>query len=286
MNSTDLVTGLLTGGLYALVALGLSLAFGVMRLINLAHGVLVIGAAYFAYWIFGEIGLGAFAALPLVIVAAALVGYLLQRLLLTHVMLDSFLLGIIATFGLAIIAETAFAVGFTSNARSLPSGLSVESFVVFGTTIRSILLVGFGLAVVLCVALHLGIQKTRIGSRLRAAAAEPQIAELMGINVRQVFALTLALATGIAALAGILEGVTSSITPTSDQAILLTGMTVVVLGGVGNVLGTLVAGIALGLIQAIGVGIFGGGYSNLVVYVVFFGALALRPSGLFGGQAL
>ena len=132
MSATDLVNGFLLGGLYVLVALGLSLAFGVMRLINLAHGALVIGAAYLALWLFTEAGLEPFAALPLVVLAAAVFGYLLQRVLLTHLMLQSFLLGIVGTFGLAIIAETAFAVGFTSDPQSLPSALGVAGFTVFG----------------------------------------------------------------------------------------------------------------------------------------------------------
>ena len=286
MSATDLVNGFLLGGLYVLVALGLSLAFGVMRLINLAHGALVIGAAYLALWLFIEAGLAPFAALPLVVIAAALFGYLTQRLLLTHLMLRSYLLPIVGTFGLAIIAETAFAVGFTSNTRSLPSGLGVAGFTVLGTTVRTGLLLAFGLAVVLSLALHVGIRRTRLGAMLRASAAEPRTAQLMGINVPHLFALTLALAAGLAAVAGILEGVNASFMPTSDQAILLTGIAVVVIGGVGNVLGTLVAGLGLGLVQAIGIGIFGGGYSNLVIYVVFFIVLTLRPTGLFAGSGL
>jgi branched-chain amino acid transport system permease protein len=286
VSATDLVNGFLLGGLYVLVALGLSLAFGVMRLINLAHGALVIGAAYLALWLFIEAGLAPFAALPLVVIAAALFGYLTQRLLLTHLMLRSYLLGIVGTFGLAIIAETAFAVGFTSNTRSLPSGLGVAGFTVLGTTVRTGLLLAFGLAVVLSLALHAGIRRTRLGAMLRASAADPGTAQLMGINVPHLFALTLALAAGLAAVAGILEGVNASFMPTSDQAILLTGIAVVVIGGVGNVLGTLVAGLALGLVQAIGIGVFGGGYSNLVIYVVFFIVLTLRPTGLFARSGL
>ena len=161
MSATDLVNGFLLGGLYVLVALGLSLAFGVMRLINLAHGALVIGAAYLALWLFSQAGLGAFAALPLVVIAAALFGYLLQRMLLTHLMMHSFLLGIVGTFGLAIIAETAYAVGFTSDPQSLTSALGTAGFTVAGVTIRGGLLLAFALAVVLSLALHLVIGQTR-----------------------------------------------------------------------------------------------------------------------------
>ncbi len=286
MSATDLVNGVLIGGLYVLVALGLSLVFGVLRLINLAHGALVVGAAYLALWLSNEAGLQAFAALPLVVVAAAVFGYALQRVLLTDLLLKAPEVGIVGTFGLAVIAEAAFAAGFTSNAQGLSSSLGSSGVTIAGVTMRSSLLLAFALAVVLSLGLHLVIRRTRPGTALRAAAANPATAALMGINVNQIFALTLALAAALAAVAGVLDGVSASFVPTSDQALLLTGIAVVVVGGVGNVLGTLVAGLGLGLVQAIGVGLFGGGYSNLVIYVVFFVTLAVRPSGLLAGRSL
>jgi branched-chain amino acid transport system permease protein len=286
MNATDLVNGLLTGGLYVLVALGLSLVFGVLRLINLAHGVLVVGAAYLALWLGSAAGLGPFVALPFVVIVAALFGYLLQRVLLTHLLLEGLAVGIVGTFGLAIIAEAAFASGFTSNVQSLPSSLGSSGVTIGGVTMRLSLLLAFALAVVLSVTLDLVIRRTRPGAALRAAAAQPATAQLMGINVGAVFAGTLAIAAALAAIAGVLVGVSASFTPTSDQALLLTGIAVVVVGGVGNLIGTLLAGLGLGLVQAIGVGLLGGGYSNLVIYLVFFVTLALRPTGLLGRGTL
>ena len=286
MNATTLVNGLLMGGLYALVALGLSLVFGVLRLINLAHGVLVVGGAYGALEATRLLHVGPFVALPLVVVVAAVVGYLLQRLVLTNLLLKGPEAGIVGTFGLAVLGEAAFAAGFTSNGNSLESSVATASITIGGVTLEMVLVVACSLAVVLAVLLELGLKRTRAGSVLRAAAKDPATAELMGIDVRKVFALTVALASALAAVAGVLYGVASSFSPTSDTSLLLIAVAVVVVGGVGNVTGTLVAGLAVGLVQAVSVGLFGGGYSDFTVYLLFFVVLVLRPTGLLGRGAL
>jgi branched-chain amino acid transport system permease protein len=267
------------------VALGLSLVFGVLRLINLAHGVLVVGAAYAALEVFQLVHLGPFAALPIVVVIAGAFGYLLQRLLLTNLLLKGPEAGIVGTFGVAVLGEAAFAAGFTSNGNALSSSLATASVTVGGVTLELVLVVACGLAVVLAGALQLGLRRTRAGAVLRAAAKDPGTAELMGIDVRQVFALTVAVAAALAAVAGVLYGVATSFIPTSDTSLLLIAVAVVVVGGVGNVVGTLVAGLAMGLVQAISVSLFGGGYSDFTVYLLFFVMLVLRPRGLFGQGA-
>lgn len=286
MNATTLANGLLMGGLYALVALGLSLVFGVLRLINLAHGVLVIGGAYAALELTQLLHIGPFAALPIVVVVAALFGYALQRLLLTNLLLKGPEAGIVGTFGLAVLGEAAFAAGFTSNGNGLQSSVATASITIGGVTLEVVLVVACALAVVLAVLLELGLGRTRAGSVLRAAAKDPATAELMGIDVRKVFAVTVALAGALAAVAGVLYGVASSFSPTSDTSLLLIAVAVVVVGGVGNVTGTLLAGLAVGLVQAVSVSLFGGGYSDFTVYLLFFVVLVLRPTGLLGRGAL
>ena len=285
MNATTLVNGALEGGLYALVALGLSLVFGVLRLINLAHGVLVIGAAYAALELFELFRLGPFAALPIVIVVAAVFGYLLQRLMLTNLLLKGPEAGIVGTFGLAVLGEAAFAAAFTSNGVSLQSSLATSSFKIGGVTLEMVLVTACAIAVACAGALQFGLKRTRAGSVLRAAAKDPSTAELMGINVRLVFALTVALAAALAAVGGVLYGVSTGFAPTSDTSLLLIAVAVVVVGGVGNITGTLVAGLAMGLVQAISVSVFGGGYADFTVYVLFFVVLIARPKGLFGQGA-
>ena len=286
MNATTLVNGVLEGGLYALVALGLSLIFGVLRLINLAHGVLVIGAAYAALELFELFHLGPFAALPIVIVVAAVFGYLLQRLMLTNLLLKGPEAGIVGTFGLAVLGEAAFAAAFTSNGVSLQSSLATSSVKIGGVTLEMVLVAACAIAIACAGGLQFGLKYTRAGAMLRAAAKDPSTAELMGINVRLVFALTVALAAALAAVGGVLYGVSTGFAPTSDTSLLLIAVAVVVVGGVGNVTGTLVAGLAMGLVQAISVSVFGGGYADFTVYVLFFVVLIARPKGLFGQGAL
>ena len=166
------------------------------------------------------------------------------------------------------------------------SSLSTSGFTVGGVQVRTIYLVAFLIAGVLCVGVHLLLTRTRAGTRVRAAAADPSTAGLMGIALRRVYATTFALAAAVTALGGVLLGVTFSFTPTTGTQYLLIGIAVVVLGGVGNVLGTLAGALLLGLVQSLAAAQFGGGYRDLSVYLLFFIVLALRPQGLFARKAL
>ncbi len=280
------VNGLLLGGLYALIALGLSLVFGVLRLVNLAHGELLLGGSYLAYVLQDQFGLGPLIALPVVVVLIGAVAYLLQRFLLTDLLLRGPEGALVATFGLSLLIQGVFTQGFTSDARSLKSSLSTSGLAVGSIHIRTSYLVSFGIAAVLCVSTHLALTRTRAGSRLRAAAADPATAGLMGIDVRGIYALTFAIGAALAALGGVLLGITFSFTPTTGTAYLLVGIAVVVIGGVGNVLGTFFGALGLGLIQSLAAYQFGGGYRDLAVYLVFFAVLAIRPQGLFTRRAL
>lgn len=285
MSAGTLLNGLLLGGMYAIIALGLSLVFGVLRLINLAHGELVVGGAYLALVLYQDVGWNPWVSIPVVVVAAGVVGYVVQRYLLTGLMLKGPEPALVGTFGLSLLGQAAFAEAFTSNTRSLPSSLGTTGLHVGGAEVSAAYVLAFGAAVFLCVAVHLFLDRTRPGAVIRAAASDPRTADLLGSDVRRTYGLVFALAAGLAAIGGILYGVTFSFTPTTGPALLLIGFAVVVLGGVGNVFGTLLAGLAIGLVQAVGIAYFGGGYSNFIVYVVFFLVLVIRPTGLFGRAA-
>lgn len=275
------VNGVLLGGLYALIALGLSVVFGVLRLINLAHGELLIGGAYLAYVLSDQLGIGPLAALPIVLVVVAAVAYAVQRFLLTGLLLRGAEGALVATFGISLLAQGVFSQVFSSAPKSLNSSLSTAGFSLAGIHTRTSYLVAFLIAAVLCAAAHVVLTRTRAGTQVRAAAADPATAGLMGINVRGIYAITFALGAALAALGGVLLGVTFSFTPTTGTSYLLVGIAVVVLGGVGNVLGTFAGALVLGLIQSLAAYQFGGGYRDLAVYVVFFVVLAARPQGLF-----
>lgn len=283
--SDAIVNGLLLGGLYALVALGLSIIFGVLRLINLAHGELLIGGAYLAYVLGEHLGLGPFTALPIVVLVVAAIAYGLQRFLLTGLLLRGAEGALVATFGLSLLAQGLYSQWFSSNPKSLNSSLATSGLALGGIHTRTSYLVAFGIAAVLCAAAHLLLTRTRAGTRVRAAAADPATAGLMGINVRGIYAITFAFGAALAALGGVLLGVTFSFTPTTGTSYLLVGIAVVVLGGVGNVMGTFAGAVVLGLVQSVAAQVFGGGYRDLAVYVVFFVVLSVRPSGLFTRKA-
>ncbi len=281
MDVNAVVNGLLIGGFYAVVAMGLSLVFGVLRLINLAHGEIVVGGAYLAYVLGSAAGLDPFVAMPVVVVVVVVLAYLLQRYLLTGLLVKRPEGAMVATFGLALLAQGLFAQVFTSQPKSLSSPLSTSGFTLLGVQVRTIYVVAFVAGAALCLAVHLTLTRTRLGAMVRASAADPATAGLMGIDTGRVYAATFAVGAAIAALGGVLVGITFSVTPTTGTQYLLVGIAVVVLGGVGNVLGTFLGATFLGLVQSLAAAQFGGGYRDLTVYLLFFLVLAVRPRGLF-----
>jgi branched-chain amino acid transport system permease protein len=280
------INGLFVGGFYALVALGLSVVFGVLRLINLSHGELVVGGAYVASVLATDLGLGPFVVLPVALLVVGAISYVLQRHLLTGLLVNRPEGALVATFGLALLAQGLFTELFTSEPKALNSPLATSGVSVLGIDAPVMYVIGFVVGGVLCLATHLLLTRTRAGAVVRAAAADHATAGLVGIDVRRVYAITFGVSGAIAALAGVLMGVAFSFTPTTGTQYLLIGIAVVVLGGVGNVLGTFLAALFLGVIQALAAEVLGGGYQELAVYVTFFAVLVVRPQGLFARRAL
>ncbi len=281
MTLSDLVSGLLLGGFYALIALGLSLVFGVLKMVNLAHGELVIGGGYLAVALADSAGLSPLVSLPIVVVVVGLLAYGVQRVLLNPLLVRGANGPLVATFGLGLLAQAVFIKGFSSNPRSVPGSLATAGFDVGGVRVRTAYAVGFAVAAVVCSLVHLVMTRTRAGSTVRAAAADPATAELMGINVRNVYAVTFAVATAISAIGGVLVAATFSISPTSGAEYLLIGFAVVVLGGVGNIAGTFVGALLIGAAQTAGGAYLGGGYRTLTIYLLLLVVLVARPQGLF-----
>ncbi len=284
--SEAVLNGLMLGGVYALMALGLSLIFGVLRLINLAHGELVVGGSYLAFFAGQHLGLGPFIAAPIVVIVAMAIAYLLQRGILNSLLLRGSTGALVGTFGISLLIQGALAAGFSFQSKSLQSSTATTGIDVFGVRTRQIYVVAFVVGALLCAVTHLVLTRTRVGAVVRAAAADPVTAGLMGINVRRVYALTFSVAAGIAALSGVLVGTAFGFTPSSGAQYLVIGIAVVVLGGVGDVLGTFLGAIGLGLVQSIAAEQFGGGYRDLAVYILFFAILVTRPQGLLSRKAL
>ncbi len=282
MSIDTVVYGVLTGGLYATIALGLSLVFGVMHLVNLAHGALVVGGGYLAWIVVARSGLDPLLSLVVVCPVMFAIGYAIQRLLLTGLLRRGSESALVGTFGLLLLAQSIYTLLFTGAPRSLPSTVGTAGIDIGALRVRVIDLVALAIGVGLALAAAGAMRWTRFGSALRAASADPETASTMGIDVRHLYAVTFGIAAALAAVAGVVVGVGLSITPTSGLAFLTIGFTVVVLGGMGSMLGTLAAAIVVGLAQSFGGAVFGPVYQLLTVYLLFILLLWLRPQGLFG----
>jgi branched-chain amino acid transport system permease protein len=280
--ATAIVTGILLGGLFAVTALGLSLVFGVMRLINLVHGELVILGAYLAFEISTHTSIDPLVSLIAVVPAVIVLAYPIQRVLLTPVMRKGAEPALLTTFGLSIIAQNVFILIFSGDTRSLNAAYATSPLSFAGLQVPTIYVISFGFAVVLCGGAHLVLRRTAAGRAVRASAEDAEAAEVMGIDIRRVYAAIYALAAACAAVGGVLAGLTFSFDPSSGTTYLLTGFAVVVLGGLGNVKGTFYGGLLLGVIESVGASFFGDGYRDFIGFVAFLIILGVRPQGLFG----
>jgi branched-chain amino acid transport system permease protein len=279
---TQLTTALCLGGLYATVALGLTLVFGVMRLVNLAHGELLIGGGYLSLFASQHLGMDPLVSLVVVVPTLMLIAYPTQRILLNPLVAHGQEPPLVATFGLSIVAQTLFLMAWSGDDRSLSAGYGLSGVNVLGTRVRSIMVIALGVGIVLVGLTHLLLTRTRFGVALRAASEDPEAATSMGINVNHVYAATFAIGAGLAAFGGVLIGVAFSLTPTAGLTWLLRAFTVIVLGGMGSIVGTLAGGIGIALAEEYGALAFGPQYRDLIVFSLLVIVLVIRPQGLMG----
>jgi branched-chain amino acid transport system permease protein len=278
-----IIQGILTGGLYALFACGLSLMFGVMKLVNLAHGDLAVVAAYIGIGVIAVIHIPFLWSVPVVVAIMAALGYVLQRSLFQAAITRGELTTLIVTFGLSIVIENGLLQFFTANNRGIGTGSSLisSSFSIgAGLQIAWLDVVIFALAVVVLLSLQYFLSASKYGRLIRAVADDREAAQLSGADYRHVFGIAAALAFITVALAGIAYGMTTVVSPTTGtDTILLLAFAAVVIGGLGSLWGTLVGGIVLGVAQQIGAQI-NISYELLAGYIVFLAVLVIRPQGL------
>jgi branched-chain amino acid transport system permease protein len=277
-----ILQGVLTGGLYAMFAAGLSLIFGVMRLVNIAHGDLIVLAAYVALMATTALGVNPLVSLIIVVPAMALIGYALQRGLLNRTLGDDLLPPLLVTFGLSIIIQNGLLELFTADSRKLQAGaIEVATMqVTQGLWIGVLPLLQFAVAVGVIAGLQLLFYRTALGRAFRATSDDPAVAQLMGLDTRHIFALAMALSLAVVAIAGVFLAVRSNFDPAIGPARLIFGFEAVIIGGLGNLWGTLAGGVILGVSQAIGAQI-DPGWQLLAGHIAFLVILALRPQGLF-----
>lgn len=274
--------GILLGGLYAVVALGLSLIFGVVKEINIAHGDLVILGSYLGYVAMTVFGIDPILSLIIGMPLLFGIGFLIQKYLLNRAFKISMDATLIIAFGISIILQNVFQLAWTPLARGLTTPYSLIGFSAGPVHVPLTYLLDFGVALVVMVALREFLMRTYLGKAIRAAAQDRKAAHLMGINTDLVYAYTFGIATALAAVAGIFLGLTFSFTPVSGMSFLIIALGIVVLGGLGSVLGTFIGGIAFGLAQTLGGYYLGLAAQMLVAYLMVLVVLALIPRGIFG----
>ena len=272
--------GVLLGGQYALLACGLSLIFGVMRIVNLAHGVLAVASAYLAYWLVQQTGMPSFLTLVVVIPVLAAVGYAIQRGLFNAALRHGELSPLLVSFGLAVIGANLLQEIFTADSRKISIGtLSTASVELGGLRLGVFSLITLVVAVGVIVGLQLYLSHTRIGRAMRATKDDPEAATLMGIDERHMYALATAIAIGTVALAGVFLGMSTQFSPTYGDLVLIFAFEAVIIGGLGSLWGTLLGGLVLGVAQTVGAQI-DPAYGVLAGHLVFLVVLLFRPQGL------
>ena len=283
-----IIQGILIGGLYALFACGLSLMFGVMKVVNLAHGDLAVIGGYVAIGIITVTHIPVLWSFVIVVPLMAVLGYVLQRTVIQASLDRSILTTLMVTFGLSVVIENALLQFASANSHSLGVGNAIitSSFSIGSQiTIAYLLLLIFAVAVVVLTGLQYFLSRSRYGRMIRAVADDKEAAQLSGIDYRHVFGIAAAIAFGTVALAGIAYGMTSQLAPTTGtDTILLYAFAAVVIGGLGSLWGTLLGGVVLGVAQAIGAQI-NISYEVLAGYLVFLAVLVIRPEGLTARRA-
>jgi branched-chain amino acid transport system permease protein len=280
------ISGVLTGGLYALYATGLSIAFGVMRLVNLAHGDMAVAAAFFCSTLVLATGWNPLTLLVLVVPIAFACGWVLQRAALDRLVGTDASIQIVATFGLSIVIQNVLLRTYDATPRGLLIGnLATESIRINDdVAVGWFPLLRFLVAVAVLGTLSLFLARTRLGRAFRAASDDPEAAQLMGIDNRVIYAFAFGIAAATIALAGVFNGAQTQFSASDGPLLLIYGFEAVIIGGMGSLWGTLAGGIVLGVSQTIGAEL-DPGWKQLAGHLVFLAFLVVRPTGLMGARS-
>jgi branched-chain amino acid transport system permease protein len=283
LNLLDtLLQGALLGGRYALMAIGLSLAFGIMRLVNVAHGDFIVLAAYLALVTVDALGLHPLATPLIVVPMMAVLGYALQRGLLNRALGKDIMPALLITFGLSVVIQNGLLEIFSADSRRLQAGnLTSSGFsIVEGLSVGWFPLMTFALAALVIAGLEQLFQRSRIGRAFRAVSDDPEVVQLMGYDQHHVYALAMALAFATVGIAGVLFGIGTIFDPAFGPPQLLFAFEAVIIGGMGSLWGTLAGSMILGMAQAVGFRV-DPGWGILFGHAAFLIILAVRPQGLF-----
>ena len=280
----QLVLGFLLGGVYVAVAVGFSLVWGILNIVNLSHGALVVIGAYLTWMLFTRLHLDPFLSLPIDAAFLFLLGYLLQRGLINRVIRAPLLFTFLLTFGVNLVLVNLLLYLFKSDFRSVTPGYAGSGLSVGGVAVPYIRLLSLGIALAVAAAVALVLNRTRLGSAIQAVGADRDAAQLVGIDLRHIYAMTFAIGAACAGVAGGLISTIQAITPHAGEPYTLQAFVVVILGGLGRVSATILGGLLFGLVEVLGQNApyLGAGYTNAIAFAILVLVLALRPQGILG----
>ena len=282
---TAVLNGLLTGAVYALVALGLTLIYGVLHIINFAHGALLSAALFAAFFAFKLLGLDPYLAALLLAPAFFVLGYALQRLVIGPVSHGNDRNMLLVTLGLSVVIENFLLYAFRADTRTIDVPYAFQTIDLGFTFLPIPRLIGFVVVFAVALALWVFMRFTDVGKAIRAVAKEKLGAQLVGIDVAHVYAMTFGLGTACVAIAACLLIPTFYVNPTVGEAFVLIAFTIVVLGGMGSVPGALIGGLLIGVVESLSGLFFGESLGQLGIFLIFIAVLLVKPTGLFGAKA-
>jgi branched-chain amino acid transport system permease protein len=281
----QLLLGLINGSFYALLSLGLAVIFGMLNIINFAHGALYMMGAFAAYLLLQYLGIGYWWALIIAPIVIGALGVVIERLFLQHLRNLDHLYGLILTFGLALIIEGLFRNTYGSSGQPYSVPESLQG----GRNLGFMFLPNYrawvvAFSIVVCFATWYGIERTRLGSYLRAATENPTMVRAFGINVPRMITLTYGFGVGLAALAGVMAAPIYNVSPQMGSDLIIVVFAVVVIGGMGSIIGAIITGFVLGIVEGL-TKVFFPEASNTVIFAIMIVVLLVRPAGLFGRHA-
>ncbi len=277
-----LVSGILIGGVYALIGIGLTIIFGVMRVINFAHGDLLMVGMYATYYLFTLANIDPFISIVITMPLMFLFGALLQKVFINRILGALPQNQILLTIGLGLIMSNSIMMAFTSDYKILTTKYSSASFNIMGISISTPLVISFAITSVITAALYWFLRKTNTGQAIRATAQDREAARLMGINVSRMSMIAFGLGAALAGAAGALISPTYYIFPQVGGAFTLKAFVITVLGGMGSIPGATLGGVLIGIAESVGGVYLGSGWKEVVVFVLFLVVLLFKPSGMFG----
>ncbi len=277
-----LINGVLLGGLYACMAIGFSVIWGVMNLINIAHGSMIILGAYITYLLSTHTGIDPFLTLPVSAAALFCLGYVLQKFLINRVVSASVFMTLIMTFGLDMVMTNAHLALFTADVRAITPPYANLAIQLGDLRIPYTRLGVFALALALTFALSVFMNRTRTGRAIRATAQNVRGASVMGVDTPRIYAITFAIGAAMAGATGTLIAVIYAFSPVVGAGFTMKSFVIVILGGLGSIPGAIVGGVVLGVAENLVAGLYNPGYTDAVSFVLLVLILVLRPTGLLG----